>query len=249
MKKTTLMATVVLTMLLAANCKKDESTPDSTDTTTTTTITSDDAADIIATTVGNNTYGYTESVSNAAQKTATVSSGNTACLYSLDTSFVKTNAATSAVTFSYNLNFKYQMYCQNAIPNNMTFSVTANGNTDMAALSTSGSASGTLNLAGIPSTYSVYTLSGTYNCSGSATSKLREKNTFSYTLSLSATNVSVSKTNYVLTGGSCAVTFTATAGGQAFSFSGTLTYVSATSATLVINGKTYNINLPTGTLN
>jgi hypothetical protein len=235
---------VLVSSVMITSCKKktEETAPVET---TETTVTNDDAADIVASSVGTGGSGSTSSTSDAAQKTSSASSLPTACMYSLDTTFTRVNSAGSYATYSYNLNYKYQMYCTSSVLTDMVFNLTTSGNLDLPRMSTSSSASGTLTLTGLQSAATSYSANGTYLRSGNATSKVRAKNSFSYQLNLNLSNLSIAKTTYAVQSGSGSVTITAvTSTGKTFNFTGVLTYVNATTATLLIGSKSYTINLP-----
>ena len=237
----------ILLMSLALSCKKEDTTPDEPFEIT---ITEEDAADLVASAIGTGTYGLTSSTTAAAQKTTFAYNQSVPCLYSLDTTLSKSNPVGSAITYSYNLNYNYQMYCTNGIPTSLICNLSSSGNLDQLRMSASSTVTGALTFTGFAPSDTLYSVNGDYSRNGSATSKIRAKNSFTYTLSLDLTNVSVSKTNYSLVSGSSTVTFSATSStGKVFNFSGTLTYVNATTATLVINGQTFTINIPESLVN
>jgi hypothetical protein len=245
--KTTKIAIVALCLTLGfTHCKKKTSDP-TPEPTPEVVITEDDAADIIASSTGSGSYGMSSSTSDASQRTYVASNSLVPCLYSLDTTFTKTNPTNSlGITYSYSLNYKYQMYCTSNILTNMVFQLSTSGNLELPKVSASSNSTGTLTLTGIlPSSIS-YTANGNYVRNGSATSKVRNKNSYTYQLNFNLSNLSISKTTYAVQSGSGTITFVATTTtGKVYNFTGTLTYVNAATATLVINGKTYTVNIPT----
>jgi hypothetical protein len=60
------------------------------------------------------------------------------------------------------------------------------------------------------------------------------------------TNLTVNKSTKTITGGTAAITISVTIPKGTFNFSGPLTFNGDGTATLIINGTTYNINLTTG---
>jgi hypothetical protein len=159
-------------------------------------ITGDDAADVIAASIGTSAYGSTAISSDAAQKTFSASTTVAPCLYGLDTSFSRSNIPGSNITYTYNLNYKYQMYCSNAILQSMVFNLTTNGNLESIRLSVVSDASGIITFTGLLPTSQSYTANGTYTRNGSVVSKVRNKNAFTYQLDLKLVNLSISKSNY-----------------------------------------------------
>lgn len=244
--KATKITIVALCLTLGfTQCKKKESEP-TPEPTPEVVITEDDAADIIASSTGSGSYGMTSSTSDASQKTYNASNVSTPCLYSLDTTYTKANPTnTLGATYNYNLNYKYQMYCTSGILTSMVFNLTTSGNLEMPRISATTSSTGTLTLTGLLTSATAYTANGTYVRNGSATSKVRNKNGYTYQINFNLSNLSVNKTSYAVQSGSGAITFSATTTtGKVYNFSGTLTYLNSTQATLVINSKTYTINIP-----
>jgi hypothetical protein len=238
------MAGISLSLTLATGCKKNDDKPEETPVLETT-VTNDDAADIVASSISTGASGSSTTYTDAAQRTYVASNASTPCLFSLDTTFSRANMSGSTIIYNYNLNYKYQMYCTNNILTSMVFSLTTSGNIDLPRMSASTSAVGSLTLTGITAGNTAYTANGSYTRNGSATSKIRARNSFTYQLNLSVSNLSILKSNYTVQSGSGNVTISATSStGRVANFSGTLTYVNATTATLVLNGTTYTINLP-----
>lgn len=238
--KVSIYAMAIISSILIASCKKD-----TTETPTATTITSDDAADIVASSIGIASSGSTSSISDGAQKAFFASTLPTPCIFGLDTTYTKSNTPGSYATYNYNLHYTYQMYCISSVPTSLIFNLTTNGNLDLPRLFTSTNASGVLTLTGLLPSNSTYIANGTYTRKGSAISKVRAKNSFSYQLNLNLSNVSIAKTTYAVQAGTCDVTIIATTStGKIVSFKGLLTYLNATTASLEIGGKTYTINLP-----
>lgn len=249
--KTTKITIVALCLTLGfTQCKKKEN-EETTNPTQEVVITEDDAADLVASSTGSGSYGMTSSTSDASQKTYIASNTPTPCLYSLDTTYTKANSTnTLGITYSYNLHYKYQMYCTSGVLSNMVFNLTTSGNLETARLSASTSSSGTLTLTGLLPSATSYSANGSYVRNGSATSKVRNKNGYTYQLNFNLSNLSINKTGYTVQSGTGTVTISATTStGKAYTFTGTLTYVNATTATLIINSKTYTINIPNSEVN
>lgn len=240
----------VLSLFIAscfASCKKEDPKPEEP---TPITITEDDAADVVASAIGTGTYGLSSSASESAQKANFAYNQLVPCLYSLDTAIVKTSPIGSAISYNYNLNYGYQMYCTNGIPQNFVCTMSSSGNLDQIRMSASSTATGTLTFTGLAPSATEYTLNGTYTREGSAESKIRAKNSFTYTLTINVTDFIINKTSYEIEGGSSTVTLTAsTSTGNTFTFNGSLSYIDENTASLVIGSRTFTINIPNSTVN
>ena len=233
------LAIALLSLTLVISCKKNDTT------TPETTVTEDDAADVVASAIGTGGYGFTSSANEASQKTNFGSNTPQPCLYSLDTTYTKASPAGSLFVYNYSLRYKYQMFCTNGILQNMVFDLITSGNIDFPRVSGTTNATGKLTITGLNPSATAYVANGTYVRNGSATSKVRNKNTFTYQVNLSVSNLSVLKSNYSVQSGTGTVTISATTtSGKVFNFTGALTYVNATTATLVIGTRTFTINLP-----
>lgn len=243
--KTSVLALFIVTSLVS--CKKEDPKPEEP---TPVTITEDDAADLVAIALGTGTYGLTSSASESAQKANFAYNQLVPCLYNLDTSIVKTSPIGSAISYNYNLNYGYQMYCTNAIPQNFVCTMSSSGDLDQIRMSASSTATATLTFTGLAPGATEYTLNGTYTREGSATSKIRAKNSFTYTLTINVNDFTINKTSYAIEGGSGTVSLTAnTSTGNTFTFNGTLTYLDANTATLVVGSRTFTINIPNSMVN
>jgi hypothetical protein len=245
--KTSKLTIVALCLALGfTQCKKKTSDP-TPEPRSEVVVTEDDAADIVASSAGSGSYGMSSSASDASQKTYVASNSSVPCLYSLDTTFTKTNTTNSlGITYNYSLNYKYQMYCTGNILTSMVCQVTTSGNVELPRVSASANSTGNLTLTGILPSSTSYTANGSYVRNGTATSKVRNKNSYTYTLNFNLSNLSINKTNYAVQSGSGTITITATTStGKAYNFTGTLTYLNATTAALIINGKNYTVNIPT----
>jgi hypothetical protein len=233
-------------LVFAVSCKKEEPTP----TETPITITEDDAADLVASSIGTGTYGVSSSTNEAAQRTTYAYNQPVPCLYSLDTTIVKQSPNGGAISYNYNLNYGYQMYCTNAVPTSLVCTMSSTGQLDQIRMSASSTASGSLTFTGLAPSASQYTLSGTYQREGSASSKVRAKNSFTYNLTINISDFLVNKTSYQIEGGSSTVSLVATTStGKTFSFSGSLSYIDENTASLVIGSRTFTINIPNSTVN
>jgi hypothetical protein len=239
-----------LYLLTILSCKKKEEQTTPSQTTPEITITSEDVADLVAVSISTSSEGLNSNTAEIAAKISFVNNQLSPCGYNLDTSISRSTPIGSAISFTYNLNYSYQMYCNGFIPDNMLVEMTANGDLEQVRLTATSQSTGNLTFTGLTPNFTSYLLNGTYSRTGSATSKVREKNTFSYSLTLNLSDLSVSKTDYYIDSGSCTLTFAATiSSGKVFNFTGTLTYVDENTANLVIGGTTYSINIPSSLVN
>ncbi|MDF1676550.1 MAG: hypothetical protein P1U44_12620, partial [Vicingaceae bacterium] len=72
---------------------------------------------------------------------------------------------------------------------------------------------------------------------------VRNQNPFTSTINDSLTNIEVDKTTHKILSGNASITLIVTFAGNQYNFSGNITFNGNNTATLVLNGNTYTINL------
>ncbi len=249
-KSIALVAIPVLSMaLIVASCKKSSTT---TTTTPTQTVTADDAADAVSLSMESSSGGYAAQVTDGATYTSNQGYRTTpqanqvmslSCGIAFDTTVTKTYSG--AVTASYTHQWHYLLSCDSlSHPSSLAFSGSYNGNYSGNVMTSTNSGNRNWTITGLGSSYTSYTYNGSFTRTGSHTSKLRAQNTFNVNMQMTSTNVVVNKSTKKITAGTGTVNVTCTvSNGNNYSFTGTLTFNTNNTATLVINGNTYTITL------
>lgn len=236
--KTNSITIIAAAMLLLAGCKKDN----------TATLTADDASDAMSAALGSSTDGLSSQVSTAASYAVaqgaykTTGTQTLQCGVAFDTT-VAFNYSGGATTASYTGQWEYLLTCTGSQSLAMTGSYS--GNFDAPRISSTNSGQRQWVLSGITgSTSDPYTFSGTLTRTGSHTSKVRNRYPYTVDMTVTVTNLTVSKTTYEITGGTGTVTMTGTvSNGNSYTFNGNITFLGGGAATLTINGNTYNVTL------
>lgn len=230
-----------LSAVLIAGCKKDDGAVGTGDAVV---LTNDDAADAFASTLGGSqsTAGLTAQLEEAA----TIAGGGS--LGKVDatagTMWDTTITRIRVGTYSYSYSFKYSITLANA--NRLDFGYTMKGTYDTPRLSSNDSASASFQVSNLL-TGTAYSVTGIYNRYGTQASKIRNKTSFTSTITVSTTALLIDKSTKRVSGGSAAVIiYGKSSTGNIYSFNGTVTFLGNQQATLVIGSKAYTINLATG---
>ncbi len=172
------------------------------------------------------------------------------CDATFDSTFSKTSPAAAPYTYSYALRYHYDIRCANLLPTYTAFSITRNGNSEGAFTKSDGNGNGAWTVTNLSPLDSNYTINGNYTRNGNAVAKRDANKSFSANLNCTLQNVAVSKMTKSLISG--VVTFTITGSSSSstdYTYNGQLTITSATTGSLVVNGKTFTVNLETGEVN
>jgi hypothetical protein len=232
---------IVLPFIVAAvlyGCKKEDVNP----------VTEDDAADAIAMALESGSSGYAQEVSDAAAYSNTQGYGKKEeatlqCGTPFDTTIVRNH--TGSITATYSHSFSYLLHCNALdVPQSISFTGTYSGNYDGTRMFSTNTGTRTFTLTGLELSNAVYTFNGATSRTGTSISKVRSKNTFTSNIALTATDVLVDKSTKRIQGGTGTANITCTSSsGKAYAFSGIITFNTNNTATLIINGNTYTIDL------
>ena len=235
-KNGTAILSAVFVLGLMASCNKDASP--ATTTAASTTVTEADAAEVVTDAVTPQSEGMVAQVSDAQVMTA---SNAYACGEAFDSTITRASASGATISYSLSLAWGWKLSCAN--PANFTASFKGSSSYVAPKMSSSDSSSGSFTITGIEPASSDWVFNSSYTRNGSEQSNIGNKNTFTSTLTITSTNIQVSKTTQQIISGSGAVTISgASTSGKSFSFSGTITFNGSQTATLVITGGgTYQI--------
>jgi hypothetical protein len=187
-------------------------------------------------------------VDAAAVTTGDNSGGRVAaCGYAESMDVTKESTPGAVITYSYAFHYDYALTCANAVPTAMAVNMNYSGSLDGLRLATENTGMGTLSVETLDNTYTYFTINGAYNRTGSFESKIRNKNTSNSTITINLTDITVDKTNRMITGGTASITITGSVTGKGnFSYSGTIVFKGNKLAELDINGTKYSVNVETG---
>lgn len=233
-------AVLALGVIGVTGCKKDDATnPDDI-----IVLTSNDAADAFASALGESqaTSGFTAQVEEVASVAGGGSFGKAAGPRGTlaDTVFTRTRVG----LYSYNYTFRFSYGFVNA--NRFDFSYSMSGTYDTPRMSSSDSASATIQVTNLL-TGQAYSFAGIYNRYGSQTSKVRNRIAFTSTITIAATDLQVDKSTRQISGGTATLSMHGQSStGSAFAYVATVTFLGNHQATMLMQGKTYALNLSLG---
>ncbi|NNU34876.1 hypothetical protein HK413_13975 [Mucilaginibacter sp. S1162] len=124
--------------------------------------------------------------------------------------------------------------------------MTFKGNFDGPRLTSNDTGTSNITIAGLTSNATNFVINGTYNRKGSFTSKVAGKANGSSNVTITATNVLLSKPGREIAGGSATITIAGSAAAGTFNYTGILSFKGNNQATLTVDSKIYLINLLTG---
>ena len=200
-------------------------------------------SEYIATSVSSAAGGINDHLENAA----VLAGRNYSSGVMSDSSFIHQQADTSA-KIKYNYNVNYSFGRTNTSPPKFILNYDADGWFTGPLVNSSGNLTGQDTITGLDTVSAYYLLHGTGDGGGSQESK-HYNVPFTSTFRATFNNVVLDKVSHMVVSGSA--TLTASGRGPAsisFSYNGILTFLGNRLATLVFNGKTYQVDLTTATI-
>ncbi|WP_461452888.1 hypothetical protein [Mucilaginibacter sp.] len=213
----------------------------------------DEAADLVTASISANSQGSLNGFSDMTLSSETKIKIDSVCgtvwTDSVNRSIPFTT--TGSYGYSYKANYTYALNCTNGVFNHSSTSTsTYSGSVRNAILSSTFTGSSNITISGLGVSYPAYIINGNYTRSGSFQSQTDTSYHGTHTISLTLTNVTLTKPLEVLqSGGSASFTITGNmpSKGGAFSSTGSIVFNGGYNATLTVNGIVYSINLQTGT--
>lgn len=268
MKTKKLLIGLAFTAILFYGCQKISN---STSTTDTTVPTSDEAASTIGASVSSNSYGLTAQLADAiapsqtgqfaftsegsSKNTLSVSKNlvsaaglSTMCGLVKDTVITRSNADTAKYHYAFYLNYKFMVNCTSNTFTGLTFSDSTSGTYVGPRVSYNGSSTLNTNLT-FPtgSGDSVLIFNGTFIHNGTTVSSVGNKSTFTSTIKLTVSNLTIGKVSHYISAGTGTITITGTSRtGKSFSYTGTADFSVRNQMVVNILGQLYHFDLKTG---
>ncbi len=176
---------------------------------------------------------------------ALVENYQNACGQTFDSTYSKTNGLGSLITYGYTYAWAGTVNCDTAnAPQTINFSYSSSGNYTAPRMSSSDNGTYSIVVSGLQPSNSNYSLGGTYTRIGTQTTKIRNEFSFTATLGVGLTDLTVEKTTKDIKSGTGTFTVTGeTSGGESITYDGSLTYNDDNTVTVNFNGKDYTINL------
>jgi len=241
-RRKAVFAFVVLASLIGSlgSCKKDDSTSNN-NSNDTTVVTEEEVAQLASDAVTPDNGGFVAQTDNMI-----IMSGFTpiVCGFTKDSAIAAASAAGAARSFSYNFDWNYEVTCDGPTPKSLMFAFHGHSSFDGPRMMSSDSCNGGYDVTNLSPEYASYQVDAYYNRTGSQTSKIGHKSTFTSTLSISASGLVVDKLTRELKSGSAAVTVTGkSTTGKSFSYTGNILFMGGKTAKLTMaSGASYAIS-------
>lgn len=167
------------------------------------------------------------------------------CGQSIDSTFDKEKSIGSLATYNYTYNWQGTVNCDSTnTPQDIDFNYTSIGTYSVPRMTSSDEGTYNMNVSGILPSNTHYNIAGSYTRVGTQTTKIRNELTFTATLGVALTQMSVEKTSRDIASGSATFTVTGdTSGGESVSKEGTITYNGDNTVTINLNNKDYTFDL------
>lgn len=205
-------------------------------------IEDDDIADLLENTLNSKSGGFDAQLEDMLYL---VENYQDQCGQSIDSTFEKERGIGSIATFNYTFTWAGTVNCDNNnVPQDIDFTYSTVGTYNVPNMSSTDEGNYNINVSGLLPTNTHYNLAGTYTRTGTQTAKLRNELTFTATIGVSLTQMSIEKATKNISSGSAAFTVTGeTSGGTSISKDGTITYNNDNTVTINLNNKEYTFNL------
>ncbi len=235
MKK--IQAIIVLSLFLGVvSCKKAADTG-------ATGVTTDQVADISAGSLSLNSEGLATNSNDIASDALSNDQG---CGTTVTDSTTKTGTSNN-VNYNYFLKYIKTLTCnQSNEHDNIVYDLSFHGQYQGPNITSLDTGTSDFKIAGFTSGASLFVINGEYKRTGKFTSNSGDKISGTSSIDIVVTNLKVSKTTKAITSGTATIAISVTTTKGTFNFNGPLTFNGDGTATLVINGAGYNINLTTG---
>ncbi|HEY4326723.1 MAG TPA: hypothetical protein VGN20_22240 [Mucilaginibacter sp.] len=234
---------VLLLIIGVVSCKKNENNSPAT-----MGPSGNEVAAIVANSLAVNTSGLATNLNDMA--TSAPITIKQACGTSVTDSTTNSGNA-NGTTYSYMLKYTHTLLC-NPTPeaDNITFNLWYHGNSKGSEMNSLDTGTATFKIAGLTAQSPVYNVNGEYKRTGAFNSKSGDKSSGLSSVDVIATDLLVSKSTGLVTGGSAPINIVITIPSQQnhkYTFNAVASWNANGTATLTgINGQTYTINLFTG---
>lgn len=226
-------------LLLFSSCnQKEEETPDP--------ITDEEVVEVISSAFVYGAEGLTDEIEDAAEVAARYSekSGNNDyCGVSFD-STVAANLTNPNLSVDFSTSWNWMVNCNNAsIPTSLDFARTASGSFETNRIFVESESNGSWSIDNLIGGNN-WVFSGEFNRTSTSRSKVGNQRELNSVLNLTFPSVEVRKIDpEIVSGSGTATTTISGSGGNSITVEGGITFLGNGKATLVINGKSYEIDL------
>lgn len=240
LKKASMAVLGIMLLAVAISCRDDDAG-------NLTAITMEDATEAITSSVTSQTNGLAKTMTDAS------AFATTQAIYTTDSNLECNkeytgvyNASSSQAAYSYNYSGTraYTLQCQNNLSSAFLYNAALQGTYDTPRMYSDDNSHSTLTVTGLAPAETAAVFNGSYVRNGHQESKVLQRRNFNSVLTYTLNAVTVNKVTQKIQGGTTSVTFAGTgSGGNTYNYNGSITFNGDDTATLILNGTTYTINL------
>lgn len=204
-------------------------------------VSEEEAAEVVTNAVAADVEGMIAEIEEATEM-AEAYAYSTYCGMAFDSTL--THADNSGIrTYDYMVSWDWALSCNSLnIPETLTYSAASTGSYEVPRMSSSDGGTHNFTIGGLNLSSTEFIYNGTYSRSGTQQSNINTQSSFTSNLQVTASHVTIDKTTRTITSGTAPITLTGSgSGGTTFTYPGTLVFNGNQSATLTINGNTYQI--------
>ena len=226
---------VLVFVFTMTSCSKDDTDSNNAD------VTEAEAVDAIESSLAKETNGLAKTVETTSE---TADDTSIECGQLYNDSYSE-NYDNGNYSYSYAVSRDYELTCTTeGSPDILAYQLNFNGMYETPRMSSDDSTTVNWLISDLGATETSSNFNGSYLREGTQISKVRNMNTFESTISYTLSNLVVNKNTYQILSGSAQVSFVGISStGNQYNFTGLLTFNGDNTATLVLNGNTYVINL------
>jgi hypothetical protein len=210
---------------------------------TTSNLTEAEAVEIIETSLQKSTVGINDNTEKFSEELTTNITINLECETLYDDTFVASYDGEN-VQSSYTVDWSYEMSCNNLdIPQSVAFAFSTDGNYSSPHITSTDSSNGNFEINGLQPTASEMVLNGNFYRNGMQILTVINERAVNSNLEIALTDIIIDKESHSITSGTGTVLLTGTTQNRTFTFEGSIVFNGNGSATILLNGNTYQINL------
>ncbi|GAB3903858.1 hypothetical protein [Mucilaginibacter boryungensis] len=237
--KHTLPFLCIVFAIFCFGCKKEKVVK-------TTNITNTEAATMVATALAVNANGFINLKNDVIVYAKGVTNNGKGCGVIDSFALARQETATSTINYNYALGYYYTVNCNNNIQDNLTSNIISNGSFDANNLTSINKVVSAINISPLSGSIINYTLTGNYQLAGTFQTIDETQLSGNNTVYIDISALLVNKSSRSIVSGTANVTVSGTVKNKnTFTYSGTLVFSNTNTATLILEGANYTINLVT----
>lgn len=208
-------------------------------------LSEEEAVEVIESALAESSEGLTSQVEESAKMSEeVVAQPEASCDKNFDSTIVKMHPQGNPVTYDYTFEYGWKLICNRMIPQQIELNYSSLGTYSSARLFSKDEGTFAGVITGLTQIDTHFVYNGTFTRTGYQESKVRNNNEFNSSLTITTTNLKYNRSTEVVDSGTLTFTLTGdVVDGRSFSFTGTVTFLGNKSATVLVNGNSYTIQL------